>query len=328
MEVIHLTYPLIPAEAVAPQAMAIGYFDGLHCGHANVIEAALEIGRSQGLPVSVMTFHPHPREVLGIAPPGGLAPHSSGAVTSPDTQGVQYLTPLPVKTRLLADMGVDKLYVMSFDLPLSRISPSDFVQNVLHVLGVHTAIVGFNFTFGYQGKGTSATLKELGQGFMDVKVVEPFLMGGDKVSSTLVRQQLQQGAVERAAWLLGRPYALSGTVVTGRQIGRTIGFPTANIEPDAPYVLPMVGVYAVRAQVDGQAFDGVMNIGFKPTFDHGEIRPVLEVHLLDYEGDLYGRTLEVEFVHFIRGERKFPSIDELIAQIRKDADSVRASRLR
>ncbi|MBW7473250.1 bifunctional riboflavin kinase/FAD synthetase [Paenibacillus oenotherae] len=310
MEIIPLQYPIIQSEqasAAVPKTLAIGHFDGVHRGHQNVIRRSIEAARASGLQSAVMTFHPHPKEVLG--------------------QGNQYLTcltPLEDKVERFRKLGVDVVYIVHFDLAFAAVSPADFVDNVLRPLQVKKAIVGFDFSFGTRGSGKTDTLRVLGEPDIAVEVIEPLMMDERKVSSTLIREALAEGHPEIAERLLGDPYSVTGTVVHGEGRGRTIGFPTANIEPGGAYVTPRQGVYAIMTEVDGKRVSGVLNIGVKPTFHDKLPRPVMEAHLFDYTGDLYGRDLTLQFISFLRAEKKFGSVDELIAQIKSDALQARA----
>lgn len=311
METIHLSYPLSGDTAAAyaqSQIMAIGQFDGLHLGHASVIEAAVETARKAGLPAAVMTFYPHPKEVMKKG----------------DYDG--YLTPPEEKERLLRERGIDRFYVVEFNESFSKVSPQDFVSGMLLPLRIHTAVVGFDFRFGYKGEGHAEMLRELGKGVLDVFTVPPFLLDGEKVSSSGIRKWLHEGQVDLAANWLGRPYILRGLVVNGEKRGRKIGFPTANVELSEHFVLPVNGVYAVKGQLSGSDswIPGVMNVGVKPTFHEHETKPTVEVHLLDFNGDIYDHELTIQLLSFIRPERKFSSIDELIAQITNDAETARS----
>lgn len=308
MEMISLSYPIDNVAFVKPparQVLAIGDFDGVHLGHREVIGRALYTADQLNLSTSIMTFDPHPREVLGHG------------------KYKELLTPIHRRMELFEQLGVSYMYAVKFDASLMRLTPGQFVDEVLIPLGVDSVIVGFDFTFGFQGKGDPDTLCELSRGKFAVEVVRPYHIDGAKVSSTSVREALQVGDIDSVIRLLGRRYSIRGKVVTGDQRGRTIGFPTANIEPDEPYVTPIQGVYAVKALVKGLYYDGVMNVGVKPTFTTGEFRPTWEVHLFDFADDVYGETVTVELVAFLRKERKFSSIDELVAQINRDAEAAK-----
>ncbi len=256
---------------------------------------------------AVLTFDPHPKEVLG--------------------QGDQYyrcLTPLQSKAALFAELGVDLVFIMRFDTEFSSVTPERFMADVLRVLGVKQVTVGFDFRFGHRGSGDTDTLRQLAKPDIAVHVVEPLYENDRKISSTYVRELLEQGDVQMASQLLGRSYEVTGTVVHGDARGRTIGFPTANLQLQHAYVAPRLGVYAIVAWIDGVAYPGVMNHGLKPTFG-GEPTPVMEAHLFDFNGDLYDSSIRIAFKSFLRPERKFSGIDELIRQI--EADSMEARSL-
>ncbi|MFD2700158.1 bifunctional riboflavin kinase/FAD synthetase [Paenibacillus shunpengii] len=305
-----LSFPLAEGvldELSKPQVLAIGQFDGLHRGHASVIQTAVNLSREQGIQAAVLTFHPHPKEVMRKG----------------DYQG--YLTPLKEKEAILEEMNVDVMYVLEFNESLSSLSPEQFVNQFLIKLGVQTAVVGFDFRFGHKGAGDENTLRELGAPSMNVITVPPLRLDGDKISSSFIRKALHEGNITEVTRMLGRPYSFTGIVMDGEKRGRTIGFPTANVEPSENYVVPLKGVYAVWVTHNKRRHPGVMNIGVKPTFHDNRTKPSFEVHLLDFSGDLYGEELKVELIHFLRTEQKFSSIDALIAQIKQD--SVTASQL-
>lgn len=309
MKIIHITYPLQSiGEHVTerPHVMAIGDFDGLHLGHRDVINHAKQLSKQFNVASAIMTFNPHPREVLG------------------HMQYTRYLAPFHEKMNLFAQMGIDYCFVVSFDLPFSKVAPEDFVKYMIKKLNINTIVVGFDFTFGHQGSGTVETLKELCGDALKVDVVKPYQLDGQKVSSTLIREQLYLGRIDRVTHYLGRYYAINGIVVSGHGRGRTIGFPTANLDMKMPFVIPRHGVYAVNVTVQNRTYSGVMNIGVKPTFSDDEINPTLEVHIMDFESQIYGEDIRVEFVAFIRDEQKFASVDLLIEQIGQDAERARA----
>jgi riboflavin kinase/FMN adenylyltransferase len=305
MEIISLTYPLNECPDLLRNkklSVAIGHFDGVHRGHQNVIRQAVQTAKQSGSLSAVMTFLPHPKEVLG--------------------QGDQYfscLTPPEEKQALFAELGVDIMLVVKFDLNFASISPQQFVDEVLRPLQAEHVIVGFDFTFGSKGRGNAEMMRDLGGPDIKVDIVEPLYENGEKVSSTSIRAALEKGDITLATTLLGRPYELDGIVVHGDARGRTIGFPTANVELSKPYVTPCLGVFAIKAHVGGKTYCGVLNHGMKPTFNKEEIRPVLEAHLFDFHQDIYDEPITIEFHSFIRSEKRFGSIDELIQQIAADA---------
>ena len=304
MEIHRIRYPLQDRVNVAAngQVLAIGDFDGVHLGHREVIRRAVQHAKSLDVRSAVMTFDPHPREVLG------------------KSQYSKYLTPRDEKMRQFSHLAVDDVYIVEFDHDLARVLPEQYFANMLVPLGLRAIVVGFDFTFGYKGQGTVETLVRLAKDQMDVEIVPPFHMDGEKVSSTLIREQLHLGQLSRVRQLLGRHYKIEGQVVRGEGRGRTIGFPTANLSLVEQYVIPRQGVYAVRVTAAGSlTWNGVMNIGVKPTFhDNEDQAPSLEVHLLDCSDDLYGEILQVELISFLRPEMKFASVDLLVQQIQKD----------
>lgn len=308
MEIRKVEYPFTYSELVPTvgQVIAIGDFDGVHLGHQEVIGRAIKQAEALGVPSAIMTFDPHPREVLG------------------KPQFSRYLTPMAEKMRIFDSLGIDDVYIVHFTEQLAQVSPEAYFEHMLLPMNLKAVVVGFDFTFGYKGQGTAETLMRLAGDRMRVEIVPPYHMYGEKVSSTLIREQLHLGQLDRLQTMLGRRYRMEGTVVRGEGRGRTIGFPTANLELTARYVIPRQGVYAVRVLSGSDQWNGVMNIGTKPTFHADEGQPVsLEVHLFDCDEDLYGRTLTVEFAAYLRPEMKFSSVDLLIEQIRNDASKAR-----
>lgn len=289
-------------ELPTSQVIVIGDFDGVHLGHQEVISRALDRARSLKLPTTVLTFDPHPRYVLG------------------QEQYERLLTPRNKKIGLLSSLGVDRTYFIKFDREFASWSPEQFVEHMLLRFRANTVVVGFDFRFGHQGQGTADSLCQLGKGQFAVEVVRPYHMDGQKVSSRTIRDDVQAGRIVEANRFLGRPYAVTGKVVTGEGRGRTIGIPTANIDPSESYVIPGRGVYAVKVTFanGAKAAIGVMNIGVKPTFVDGSVVETLEAHLFDFDQMIYGQEVTVEFIDFIRAERKFSSAQELVERIQED----------
>ncbi len=300
---VHRRFASLPATARGA-AVAIGNFDGVHRGHRAVVEAAAALAGAGGAPLGVVTFEPHPREVVS---PGEIVPR---------------LTDFSAKAELLGRLGVRELFVLPFDRTLMQLPADDFVRTMLlERLGVSALAAGQNFRFGHRRQGDVATLDDLavrlGFAFCSVAPVQH----GGPLSSSRIRSLLTDGDVAGAAALLGHPHVVDGIVREGDGRGRLLGFPTANVHPlDARLVLPAAGVYAVRvAQGRGPGTPwrpGVANLGRRPTFDGRTL--LLEVHLLDGGGDLYGQRLRVAFVERLRDERRFAGIDELKAQIARD----------
>ncbi|QMV40120.1 bifunctional riboflavin kinase/FAD synthetase [Cohnella cholangitidis] len=293
-------------------SLAIGFFDGVHLGHQEVVRQAVALAREQGLVPAVMTFDPHPRVVLG--------------------HGSQYqtvLTPLTDKLSLLSELGVEAAYIIRFDRSFSEVTAEQFVKTLINPLNVKATTIGFDFAFGHRGEGNAETLRLHGTGDAQVQVVPPVFLEGNKVSSTRIRDRLAEGASREATELLGRPYVIKGEVVHGDARGRLLGFPTANLSPEQSYVIPRSGVYAIHIDVLSNSgvsegrYNGVLNVGYRPTFDAPGGALKLEAHLFDFAGDLYGRQLALTFHTFLRAEKKFESIDQLVAQISSDSGRAR-----
>ncbi|MEB3101115.1 bifunctional riboflavin kinase/FAD synthetase [Ferviditalea candida] len=307
MRIIRLTYPFQPKELEfldSRHILTIGYFDGVHLGHQALINRTKELARLRNLPSSIMTFHPHPREVLG------------------HVKNARYITPFNEKLKQFERLDVDHTFILTFDDVLSKLSPEAFIDQVLIPLRVDSVVVGFNFTFGHLGKGTTDLLRDYAGERFDVSVVRPVHLDDVRVSSTLIREQLHSGHMQTVRDLLGRPYHVTGNVVQGEGRGHTIGIPTANLKLDAPYALPPNGVYAVRVILEGSVYQGVLNIGRKPTF-HESFQTSLEVHIFDFSRTIYGQRLDIEFQAFLREERKFASPGQLVEQIRRDMEQAK-----
>jgi riboflavin kinase/FMN adenylyltransferase len=290
---------------VRPCAVALGVFDGVHLGHRAILGTAVSRARAGGLEAWACTFDRHPMEVL--------QPERAPAL----------ITTLGERLALIADTGIDGTVVLAFTRQLAAIEPEAFVKDaLLGRLRARQIVVGYNHRFGRGARGDARLLAELGQrlGF-EAHVVPPLAVDGVPVSSSEIRVALQSGDVEAAARFLGRPYALEGIVSAGAGRGRTLGFPTANLDPDRA-VLVAHGVYGCRARVEQRYFGAVVNVGVRPTF--GETTLAVEAHLLDFAGDLYGRPLRLEFLARLRDERRFASVDDLRAQIARDVESARA----
>ena len=284
----------------------IGKYDGMHLGHQRILAEVQHRARAAGLPAVVILSEPQPEEFFAPA-------------TAPPR-----LTPFDDKVAFLSGLGIPAVLRMRFDAALSQLPAEDFVRRFLvQELGMRVLVIGDDFRFGRQRGGDFALLQRLAPqlGF-EVDSVAKCELGSERVSSTLVRNYLQQGSCSRAAELLGRPYSMSGEVVYGRQLGRQLGVPTANVRLQMT-ALPMTGVFAVQVLLDGRRLPGVANLGFKPTVSTGS-QPSLEVHLLDFSGDLYGSKLQVQFLHKLRDERKFAGLDALKLQIAEDLQQARS----
>ena len=300
-----------PEQIQTPTAIALGNFDGIHQGHQIVLQPIIESVKLQPhlrIYPSVVSFTPHPREFFS----GGK---------------LQLLTPIPEKAQQLSKLGVEQLILLPFNKNLASLSPQQFVEQIIvKQLKARVISVGSDFRFGYQRKGTGEQLKNIAADFRITVYLNSLHKYQDhnlqtvRISSSLIRQALQNGEIAAANKMLGRPYSLAGTVIKGKQLGRTIGFPTANLQLPAEKFLPRYGVYSVDVVVKNTIVKGVMNIGCRPTVA-GDA-PTIEVHLLNWSGDLYGQDLEVELIEFLRPEQKFDSIEALKQQITKDCQAV------
>lgn len=305
VKLIHLTHPHdLNKLELPPTVMALGYFDGIHLGHQRVIQTAKKIADERGWKSAVMTFHPHPSVVLGKK-----------------EAHVAYITPPSLKEKVIADLGIDLLYVVKFDESFAGLLPQQFVDEYVIGLNVKHVVAGFDYSYGRLGKGTMETLPFHARGEFTQTVIEKVEFQEEKVSSTALRKFIRNGEMEQIPSILGRPYTVEGKVVHGDKRGRQIGFPTANVALNGDYLLPPVGVYAVRLKVHDNWHDGVCNIGYKPTFKENERQLSIEVHVFQFSEDIYDQTVTVEWHMRIREEKKFNGIDELVAQIAEDKNT-------
>ena len=295
--------PPLPAE-LAGSVVAIGNFDGVHRGHRAVIGRAQALARTLGRPCAVLTFEPHPSDFFAGAPV------------------IFRLTPLDAKALALQRLGVDGMIVLPFDAGLAALGAEEFVTEVLvGRLGVDAVVAGYDFHFGKSRAGTPGFLQAAGDrhGF-GVEIVGRISQDGsgslDAVSSTATREALQHGDIAAATQLLGHEYFVTGIVVHGQKLGRTLGFPTANLALD-PSCKLATGIYAVHVRIGSQVHGGVASYGHRPTFDNGAA--LLEVFLFDFAADIYGTRIEVAFAARLRGEEKFAGADALVVQMHKDA---------
>lgn len=302
MIVVHGSEPL-PLGATGT-ALAIGNFDGVHRGHRALLEAARKQARELAQLSAVMVFEPHPHEFFQPQ-----QPHFP-------------LTPLPRKLQLIAETGIDIAFVQAFDADFARLSAEEFIQHILvQRLAVSYAVVGYDFFFGHKRGGSPQTLWEAGPAYgFGVVIVQPVADDGEVFSSTAIRLLLAQGDVKDAARMLGANWQVHGRVVGGAKRGTGLGYPTANVPMPKGTALGH-GIYAVRVHHDGVSHDGAAYLGTRPTFDDG--KPVLEVFLFDFDGDLYGHEIAVEFIDFLRADRKFNDAGELIAQMDQDVAKAR-----
>lgn len=311
MEVIEISHPINSSQFVNENiALAIGFFDGIHIGHQKVLKKMLEVAEHNDLKKAVMTFDPHPSVVL-----------------NPEKKRTTYLTPITDKVEAIEKLGVDYCFVVNFSSSFADVSADEFVEQYFIRNHVKAVIAGYDFSFGKYGKGNMASLQENDYPFSVHVVSKQTLEEDIKISTTNIRTSLELGEVEACTLALGRPYVIKGMVVQGEKRGRTIGFPTANVEPSDEYVLPRNGVYAVTLLIKSRnkVYEGVCNIGVKPTFHDPSVSQVsIEVNIFDFEESIYGERVEVFWHHFIRPEQKFNGIDALVEQISKDKEKAKS----
>ena len=302
MRITHGFYP--PG---MPHAVTIGNFDGLHLGHQAMLTRLLDVARARDLPSCVLSFEPHPREFFAPA------------------QAPARLSSLREKAEMLRGRGIDRLHVFRFNRAFSSLSADQFIEQVLvRTLQARYVLVGDDFRFGAKRAGDFSLLERAGQQFgFDAEFLPTVEVAGERSSSTAVRTALAAGELEHAARLLGRPYSISGRVVHGDKLGRDIGFPTANIQlkHNRP---PLLGIFAVELYgLNGQPLPGVASLGVRPTVKGADAAPVLEVHLFDFNADIYNRRVRVDFLHKLRDEEKYPDLPSLVAQIGRDVDNAK-----
>ena len=299
MNIIEDTYP----QALPPTVATIGFFDGVHLGHRYLINQ-VKIAASQcGWCSSIITFPVHPRQVI-------QSDYQPQLLSSPEE-----------KIELLSQTGVDNCILLPFTRELSKLTAWEFMQLLYEQYKVRMLVIGYDHRFGHNRAETFEDYcrygRELGIHIMQATA---YTQEQDKVSSSAIRRALLSGDVMTAHKYMGYNYFLEGTVVSGYQVGRKIGFPTANLRVDFPYkLIPSIGVYAVRVQVAGQQWKGMLSIGYRPTINNGNDLSI-EVHILDFQGDIYNQKMRIEFIEFLRPEVKFDSVDELIAQMHKDKE--------
>ena len=317
---------------LTPTSVALGNFDGIHRGHQQVIKPILQesapdaLDRPPSQLANLITANPICAPIHGYSTVATFDPHPREFFSG---KAWKLLTPRAEKAQFLSSMGVKQLVLLPFNQELASLSPEEFVAKILvQQLGATQVSVGYDFHFGYQRTGTAADLKAIASSSgIDVHIISLETCQGERISSTFIRQSLEQGDIDTANKLLGRPYTLTGLVVKGQQLGRTIGFPTANLQLPPDKFLPRTGVYCVKvcdASVRSPILyqPGVMNIGNRPTVDGTTL--TVEVHLLDWSGDLYGKTLTVSLEKFLRPEQKFASLDALKKQIQADSEAAKA----
>lgn len=299
MEIIHYTYG-DSFELSKRNIACIGYFDGLHKGHQKLIEKVLESTKEGQVP-TLITFEPDPWEVIK------------------KVSHIPQVLPMKKRIELGEKLGIERWIIIQFDEQLAHLQPQEFI-GILESLQLDVLVCGFDFRFGCRGEGTVDYLRE--HASFTVIEIDKYEIDGVKISTTRIEELLQEGDVEQANYYLGHNYRLEGIVIEGKQRGRTIDFPTANLQLQADYCVPQVGAYIVRAYVNGKSYEAVMNIGHNPTFNYRE-KLSIEVHIFDFDEMIYGELLEVEVLKRLRAELKFSSIDVLVQQLKADVEKTK-----
>ena len=284
--------------------VTIGTFDGVHLGHQKVILRLQEFAKQHDGETVIFTFHTHPR-----------------LVTSPNEGNLRLLTTLNEKINLFEKYGIDHLVVYAFDKEFSELSYTEFVEKILvEKIGTHCLVVGYDHKFGKNREGGFDYLQKCAEKFsFEIERLDALAVDKDNVSSTKIRNALENGDIEKANRFLGYQFTLHGKVVEGKQLGRTLGFPTANIEAsDKHKIIPGYGVYAVKVEINGAEYKGMLNIGTRPTFNNNADNRSIEVNIFDFENDIYSKEITLKFVGKIRDEQRFGSIEMLVDQLKKD----------
>jgi riboflavin kinase/FMN adenylyltransferase len=286
--------------------VTIGSFDGVHVGHQQIIRDLVERSRQVGIPAAVITFHPHPQLVI-----------------TEDSRPF-YLTMPEERAHLLGKMGVDLVLIYPFDREVSQMTAKRFISGLYERFHFSDLWVGYDFALGKEREGTPERLQELGQEFgFSVHKIPAYEYEGELISSSSIRKKIRNGEVKAAAKLLGRPFDISGDVIKGENRGKSLGFATSNLSVPPELIDIRPGVYACKAELHGEVFNAVTNIGFRPTFGGGIDTPRIEAHLLDFSRDLYGQHLKLIFIDRLRDEIKFEKVSDLVYQIQSDVKTAR-----
>ncbi|MCM1259467.1 MAG: bifunctional riboflavin kinase/FAD synthetase [Prevotella sp.] len=277
----------------------IGQFDGIHTAHRMLIERTISESKQKGWKSAIFTFDPHPDFILK------------------KDVSFTYVTPFHEKVELLRQLGLDYMVVIDFNLTVARMSPKDFVEKILLANHVNEVIIGYDFRFGCKGEGCPNDISLYSNNLINVLIMDEQAYQNQKIGTTLIKKLLQKGDMETVKSLLGRYYAIEGKVIHGNQVGRTLHFPTANLKVEQDFAKLLSGVYVVYVYLENKKYLGVANFGRNPSFNERESM-VFETHILDFDGDIYGKHIRVELVYFIRSEIKFPSKEAFVKQLEQD----------
>lgn len=305
---MELSYPhMLHKEDLPETVSAIGFFDGIHKGHQKVIQQAVNKAKENNMESAVITFFPHPSVVL-----------------RKDVHRVKYITVSSEKQEILEKLQVDRLYIIRFDQELSKLSPQAFIDHFIIGLHIKHLVAGFDYSFGHKGQGKMTDMQDYARDLFTWETIGKITLDEEKVSSTRIRAELASGNMEQAAQLLGRTFETTGLVVKGAQRGRELGYPTANLSISKDALLPKQGVYATLVRHRDKIYGGMANIGTNPTFTETMENLSVEVYLFDFDGDLYGEELTIEWLSYTREEIKFDSKEALIDRMQQDEEEIRA----
>lgn len=286
--------------------LTIGSFDGVHRGHQEIVKRLAAGAHARGVPAVVLTFHPHPSSVLG------------------KRKDAFYLSTPEERAELLGALGADLVITHPFNLQVASMTALQFMNSLNTHLNIRELWVGYDFALGKGREGNVERLRQIGEDLgYSLDVIPPIEVDGEVVSSSKIRVYIANGEMDLAARLLGRPYRIEGVVVPGNGRGKTIGVPTANLQVWSELALPKAGVYACQAVVDEKSYQAVTNVGVRPTFEMGEVATRVEAHILDYDANLYGKRIQLDFLYHLRDEQRFPDVQALVTQIRQDIQQAR-----
>ncbi|MEY8415797.1 bifunctional riboflavin kinase/FAD synthetase [Tissierella praeacuta] len=285
-------------------AIALGNFDGIHIGHQELIKTMISKSKELGIKSSLLLFKSHTKAIIDNSKP-------------------KMITNNQQKFKIAKDLGVDIIYILDFDDKIMKLSGEDFIENIIiNKMNGKLLVVGFDYRFGYKASGDSKYLMKLGKDYdIDVIVLDPVYKDKDIISSSNIRSLIADGNISLCLKMLGRPYSIIGRVIPGKNRGNKLGFPTANIEPIDNYVIPKNGVYMTNTIIDGKKYVSATNIGYNPTFNEDILK--IETYILDFNGDVYGNTLEIEFLDFLRNDIKFQNKEALIEQMKIDIEMIK-----
>lgn len=302
MEIIYIKKDCFKKNNI-PIVATIGQFDGLHLAHLTLITKTKEIAKKNNIKSAIFTFDPHPDFVL-----------------KKDLSN-SYVTPIDKKINLLSNLNIDYMFIINFDLEIASMEPVNFVNNILVENSVKEVVVGFDFAFGKFGKGKASDISTLSNDLINTTIIDEIKYNDKKIGTTLIKEYLKLGKVDEVYKILGRNYKISGKVVEGNHIGSTLNLPTANLKVDKQFVNIKPGVYAVKIFINNEVYYGFANLGYNPSFNES-VDMIFETHIFDFNDNLYGITIEIELLSFIRDEIKFSSKDEFLKQIYKDKEKV------